>query len=397
MDKKLTREEVYGLVISHIDFNDEITNDDLHHIIDSIIENNQYTRYMSLNERWSLHKDVFDSLRGFGVLQELLEDDEITEIMVNDIKKIFVEKRGKIEKFSGQFPSAERLEDIIQQIVGSANKRVNQADPIVDTRLPDGSRVNVVLSPIAIAGSTITIRKFPKKSITMEDLIDYGSITKEAAEMLKELVVGGYNIFISGGTGSGKTTFLNALSNYIPADERIITIEDSAELRLQNVDNIVRMEARQENFHGECGISIRDLIRTALRMRPDRIIVGEVRGTEALDMLQAMNTGHDGSMSTGHGNSAKDMMTRLETMVLMGVDMPLLAIRNQIASAIDIVVHLSRMRDKSRKVISIQEITGVKDGEITMASIYERENCEGGRLLRTSHNIFRKSLGDNTY
>ena len=306
-------------------------------------------------------------------MEELLEDKNITEIMINGPDNIFIEKDGRIEKYNNRFSSKEKLVDIIQQIVSGVNRRVNESSPIVDSRLSDGSRVNVVLNPVAINGPVVTIRKFPEYSITMKKLIEIGSISLNVADFLKLLVNAKYNIFISGGTGSGKTTFLNVLSNYIPGDERIITIEDSAELQIQSVDNLVRMEVRQANDEGENGIDIRALIKASLRMRPDRIIVGEVRGAEALDMLQAMNTGHDGSLSTGHANSPKDMLNRLETMVLMGVDMPLKAIKSQIASGIDIIVHLGRLRDRTRKVLEIVEITGFNGEEILTNTIYRFE------------------------
>lgn len=386
---KIDKEKMRGMVIDGIDMNNELSDKTLHEIIDEVICEEAQTMYIPLGDRWSLHKEIFDSIRGLGVLQELLEDDEITEIMVNDASHIFIERDGKITRYNGQFSSKERLEDIIQQIVGKSNKRVNESNPIVDTRLQDGSRVNVVLSPISIAGSAVTIRKFPKESITMEALLSYQSISEEAADFLKQMVEAGYNIFISGGTGSGKTTFLNALSNFIPKDERIITIEDSAELKLQNIENIVSLEVRQENLEGENGVTIRDLIKTALRMRPSRIIVGEVRGGEALDMLQAMNTGHDGSMSTGHANSPQDMMNRLETMVLMGIDIPLKAIRGQIASAIDIVVHLGRMRDKSRKVLEIDEVLGVENGEIKLTPLFRMKSVNGEYKLCRTKNVLK--------
>lgn len=328
---------------------------------------------MSVDRRCEVKREIYDSIRGMDVLEELLKDKDITEIMINGYEDIFIEKCGHIEKYNGKFSSKERLEDVIQQMVSGVNRRVNEASPIADSRLNDGSRVNVVLNPIALNGPIVTIRKFPKQRITIEKLIEIGSITEEAAEFLRILVISGYNIFISGGTGSGKTTFLNSLSNFIPSDERVITIEDSAELQLQNIDNIVKLEARQANLEGENGISIRDLIKSSLRMRPDRIVIGEVRGAEALDMLQAMNTGHDGSLSTGHANSPKDMLSRLETMVLMGMDMPLSAIKSQIASGIDIIVHLGRLRDKSRKVLEIVEIKGYKDMEILTNTLYKFE------------------------
>ena len=327
--------------------------------------------------------------------------------MINGPDNIFIEKDGRIEKYNNRFSSKEKLVDIIQQIVSGVNRRVNESSPIVDSRLSDGSRVNVVLNPVAINGPVVTIRKFPEYSITMKKLIEIGSISLNVADFLKLLVNAKYNIFISGGTGSGKTTFLNVLSNYIPGDERIITIEDSAELQIQSVDNLVRMEVRQANDEGENGIDIRALIKSSLRMRPDRIIVGEVRGAEALDMLQAMNTGHDGSLSTGHGNSPKDMLNRLETMVLMGVDMPLKAIKSQIASGIDIIVHLGRLRDRTRKVLEIVEITGFNGEEILTNTIYrfEEDNIEGtnkgivkGKLKWTGNTLInQKKLFDAGY
>lgn len=381
-----------GRVVAQIDMNEELSDELLHNIIDKVIEEELQIEYVPINKRLDVHKQIFDSIRGLGVLQDLLEDEEITEIMVNDTDHIFIEKCGCVSRYNGKFSSKERLEDVIQQIVGKSNRRVNQAMPIVDTRLQDGSRVNVVLSPIAINGSTITIRKFPKDCITMDKLILYRSITKEAADFLQRLVEAKYNIFISGGTGSGKTTFLNALSNYIPEGERVITIEDSAELKLQNTENIVSLEVRQMNVEGENAISIRDLIKTSLRMRPDRIIVGEVRGEEALDMLQAMNTGHEGSMSTGHANSPKDMLSRLEVMTLMGVDIPLPAIRSQIASAVDIVVHLGRVKDKSRKVLEIVEVAGIKDGNIFVNPLFTSGHNDGEfRLYRTDNSLYKKS------
>lgn len=378
-------------VIDSIDMTREPEEEEIHELIDRVIKD--IAGYISINERWQLHKDIYDSIRGLGIIEELLTDNSVTEIMVNGLHNIFVEREGKIEKIEGGFISESRLNDVIQQIVGKTNKRVNESSPIVDTRLADGSRVNVVLPPIAIDGAVVTIRKFPKESITINDLIRWESITREAANFLKCLVEAGYNIFVSGGTGSGKTTFLNVLSNFIPKDERVITIEDSAELQLRNVENIIRMETRQTNGEGSNEINIRDLIKTSLRMRPDRIIVGEVRGGETLDMLQAMNTGHDGSMSTGHANSPKDMLTRLETMVLTGIDMPLTAIRTQIASAIDIIVHLGRIRDRSRRVMEIDEVKEYKDGEIIIRPLYifrecgEKDGMVQGSLERTENKL----------
>lgn len=373
-------------VISRLDFAEDIDDVELRKVIDEVISQSCKEGYMSLNSRWLLHTSIYDSIRGLGVLQELLDDDDITEIMVNDKDNIFIEKKGTIQKADTYFDSNESLEEVIQQIVGSANKRVNQATPIVDTRLRDGSRVNVVLNPISINGSAITIRKFPKEAITMGKLISIGSITYEAAQFLKKLVTAKYNLIISGGTSSGKTTFLNALSNYIPTKERIITIEDSAELRLQNISNIVRLEVRQKNDEGENGVSMRELIKSSLRMRPDRIIVGEVRGGEALDMLQAMNTGHDGSMSTGHANSAKDMLARIETMVLMASDLPLAAVRSQISSGVDIIVHLGRQQDHKRRVIEIDEMIGYEDGSFVLNQLYVTKKCEKGYTLEPTGN-----------
>lgn len=325
----------------------------------------------SLEQRERLSKSVFHSLRKLDVLQELVEDKDITEIMVNGHEHIFYEKSGRIYEWEGRFLSKEKLEDIIQQIVAGNNRMVNESNPIVDTRLSDGSRVNIVLSPIALDGSVISIRKFPDEPMRMEQLIRYQSISKEVVDFLELLVKSGYNIFISGGTGSGKTTFLNALSEFIPKETRVITIEDSAELKITGIPNLVRFETRNANVQGENAVTMRDLIRTALRARPDIIIVGECRGAEALDMLQAMNTGHDGSLSTGHANSCVDMISRLETMVLMGMELPLSAIRGQIASGIDILIHLGRMRDRSRKVLEIAEIDGMKDGEVSLHTLFQ--------------------------
>ena len=390
-------EQLRGLVIERVDMSREPDDSELHEIIDSVIEKNQDYRYMSIKKRQIIHKKIYSSIRGLGIIEELLEEPDITEIMINGPNNIFVEKKGRINKIDERFESENRLNDIIQQIVAKTNRRVNESNPIVDTRLEDGSRVNVILPPIALEGPIVTIRKFSKRGITIDDMISWGTISKEAADFLKMAVMAGYNIFVSGGTGSGKTTFLNVLSNFIPKDERIVTIEDSAELKLDSVDNIVRMETRQANSQGENVISIRDLIKASLRVRPDRIIVGEVRGGETLDMLQAMNTGHDGSMSTGHGNSPSDMMTRLETMVLMGIDMPLAAIRAQIATAIDIVIHLGRMRDKTRKVLEINEVVGIRNGQIELNRLYvfkeepeSDKNKVVGQLERTENPLINK-------
>lgn len=341
------------------------------------IKESRSGKLLSLEKREQLSKSVFHSLRRLDVLQELVEDESITEIMVNGYEHIFYEQGGKIFEWKGKFSSREKLEDIIQQIVAGNNRMVNESNPIVDTRLQDGSRVNIVLSPIALDGSVISIRKFPKEPMHMEQLICYQSISREVVDFLAVLVKARYNIFISGGTGSGKTTFLNALSEFIPKDTRVITIEDSAELKITGIPNLVRFETRNANVQGENAISMRDLIRTALRARPDIIIVGECRGSEAIDMLQAMNTGHDGSLSTGHANSCVDMISRLETMVLMGMNLPLSAIRGQIASGIDIMIHLGRMRDKSRKVLEVAEISGIENGAVSLHSLFRfRETGE---------------------
>ena len=394
-------------VMEKIDVSTEISDDKVKEIVDEVILEYGNEKGLSVREKYRLQKEIYDSIRGLDILEELLEDKNITEIMINGPDNIFIEKDGRIEKYNNRVSSKEKLVDIIQQIVSGVNRRVNESSPIVDSRLSDGSRVNVVLNPVAINGPVVTIRKFPEYSITMKKLIEIGSISLNVADFLKLLVNAKYNIFISGGTGSGKTTFLNVLSNYIPGDERIITIEDSAELQIQSVDNLVRMEVRQANDEGENGIDIRALIKSSLRMRPDRIIVGEVRGAEALDMLQAMNTGHDGSLSTGHGNSPKDMLNRLETMVLMGVDMPLKAIKSQIASGIDIIVHLGRLRDRTRKVLEIVEITGFNGEEILTNTIYrfEEDNIEGtnkgivkGKLKWTGNTLInQKKLFDAGY
>ena len=338
--------------------------------IDRAIKDRAYGLKFTLTERLRLKKRIFDSMKKLDVLQELLEDRHVTEIMINSHEEIFMERDGRMERWAGSFESREKLEDMIQQIVSRINRRVNTSVPIADARLPDGSRVHIVLPPVALKGPTITIRKFPEV-IEMDKMIRYGTVTYEAAAFLKKLVAAGYNIFISGGTGSGKSTFLNALTQYIPPDERIITIEDSAELKIRHIPNLVSLETRDANFEGEGEISMAMLIRAALRMRPDRIIVGEVRGAEALDMLTAMNTGHDGSLSTGHANSTEDMLTRLESMVLMAAELPLRAIRDQISAGIDIMVHLSRMPDKSRKVMEISEVEGIADERIRLNKVFE--------------------------
>lgn len=347
-------------------------------------------RYVSISQRLSIVQQVYSSIRGLGLLDTIMNDETITEIMINGPENVFIEQNGRLHKLDKQFESQRRLEDIIQRIVGMAGREVNQSNPICDTRLPDGSRVNVVLPPIALCGPTVTIRKFSKDPMTIEKLIGYGSLTKDIADVLEVFVKAKYNIFISGGTGSGKTTFLNALSNYIPKDERVITIEDSAELQIEGIENLVSLETRNANASGAGEITIRDLIKSSLRMRPERIVVGEVRGGEALDMLQAMNTGHDGSLSTGHANSVSDMLSRLETMVLQGsVGLPLDAIRQQIASAVDIIIHLSRLRDKSRKTMEISEILGYENGKIQVNPLFVFEEDENSTLEKVSGRLIR--------
>ena len=347
----------------------QLEDEELQEMIDAAVAGEAERSYLPLKSRLRLKKELFDSFRRLDILQELVDDPDITEIMVNGKDHIFIEKKGRLSRWDKAFDSAEQLEDLIQQIVSRVNRTVNLSSPIADARLEDGSRVHVVSAPVAVDGPVLTIRKFPEP-VTMDKLIRLGSISREAAVFLRTAVRAGYNIFVSGGTGSGKTTFLNALSEFIPEDERVITIEDSAELQIRHVPNLVRLETRVENRDGSREISMRDLIRASLRMRPDRILVGEVRGAEALEMLQAMNTGHDGSVSTGHGNSPRDMVTRLETMVLMAADLPLAAVRNQIASALELMVHLGRMRDKSRKVLEIAEVIGCENGEVRLEPLF---------------------------
>lgn len=382
--------KIRDVILSEMDLSRELSDEEICDLIGSVVSREVRENPMTIRQRADLERAIFNSLRKLDVLQELVDDKEITEIMVNGPDKIFYEKRGKIYEFKGHFSSEEKLEDVIQQIVGRHNRVVNQASPIVDTRLSDGSRVNIVLNPISIGGSAISIRKFPDDPMSMEKLIEIDSVSEEAAQFLQTLTRAKYSIFISGGTGSGKTTFLNALSQYIPDDERIITIEDSAELQLLGAKNIVKLETRNANTEGVMPITIRDLIKTALRMRPDRIIVGECRGAEALDMLSAMNTGHDGSLSTGHANSPLDAITRISVMAKMsGEDLPLEAIFQQIASGIDIIVQLGRLRDKSRRVLEIAEIDGFRDGQVCINTLYKFEEtgyeCDGriaGKLVK---------------
>ena len=376
-----------------------LEDDELYIKLEKLVSEQLGEVYVPIQERVNLTDELYSSIRGLGLLDMIIKDDDITEVMINGTDEIFIEKSGKIERLNQSFESQRKLEDIIQRIVGRAGREVNQSNPIVDTRLPDGSRVSVVLPPVALKGPTLTIRKFSKIPMTVEQLIKYKSITPQIAGVLETFVKAKYNIFISGGTGSGKTTFLNALSNYIPNTERVITIEDSAELQIVGIDNLVKLETRNSNSSGRGTITIRDLIKTSLRMRPERIIVGEVRGAEALDMLQAMNTGHDGSLSTGHANSTKDMLSRLETMVLMGAEgLPLEAIRQQIASAVDIIIHLSRLRDHSRKTMEITEVVGLKDGEIELNPLYVFEETKESSMEKVVGELKRtKNALKNTF
>lgn len=365
-------ELLYEKVMLRMDMTKETGEDELQEIIRCVLEEEGKKEFLSLGEKIKISRELFNAFRRLDILQDLIEDDEITEIMVNGTENIFYEKKGKLCQTDRRFISEDRLGDVIQQIVGETNRYVNETSPIVDARLKDGSRVNVVLKPVAVNGPVMTIRKFPSEAITMRQLISMESLTEEAAGFIERLVRSKYNIFVSGGTGAGKTTFLNAMSDYIPKDERIITIEDNAELQIQGVANLVRLEARGANLEGEGAVTIRDLIRSALRMRPDRIIVGEVRGEETVDMISsAMLNGHSGSMSTGHANNPSDMLHRLETMMMMGIDLPLQAIQRQIASALDIIIHLGRLRDKSRRVLQIEEILGYSGDRIRTRTLYE--------------------------
>lgn len=385
-DSGLTIEELVELrnaVRARMTWDDSITDDDLRKLIEDELFRGERARRMTAGERKAAVMRLYHSFRGLDALQPLLEDQEITEIMINSHREIFIEKRGELRAVDLGFESNERLEDLIQSIVGRVNRIVNEASPIVDARLPDGSRVHVVLPPIALKGPTVTIRRFPHQPLGIEDLIAKEAISREAAEFLRDMVTAKYNLFVSGGTGSGKTTFLNALSQWIPSHERVITIEDAAELQLRGIANLVSLETRNANSEGKGQLGIRELIRASLRMRPNRIIVGEVRGGEALDMLQAMNTGHEGSLSTGHANGAKDMISRLETMVLSGADLPVPVVRQQMASALDIVVHLSRFRDSSRRVAEICEVTGIEQGEVRLNTLFrfEEEGERDGRIV----------------
>ena len=380
------KKEIRRRILESLTFERQMPDEELAELIDEEILNFSGGG-LRLQERLLLQKELFDSFRRLDILQELVDDPEITEIMVNGPEEIFVESKGRIRRWEKRFESKEQLLDLIQQIVSSVNRIVNTSSPIADARLADGSRVHVVLEPVALDGPILTIRKFPEP-VTMERLLRYGSISEEAAVFLQKLVEARYNIFVSGGTGAGKTTFLNALSEFIPSGERVITIEDSAELRLRHIENLVRLETREANAEGQGAIGIGMLIRAALRMRPDRILIGEVRGKEALDLLQAMNTGHDGSFSTGHANSPRDMLARLETMVLMAAELPLPAIRSQIASAVDIMVHVARLRDKSRKVTAIEEVDRYENGEIILNSLYRfQEHEKGGEKNEASRRV----------
>lgn len=376
--------------MDRLDLFRELSDTEILDTIDELILNEMRESCISLKEKVRLRQELFYSVRKLDVLQELIDDNTVTEIMVNGPDCIFVERAGKLTRWKKSFTSKEKLEDVIQQIVGKCNRVVNESMPIVDARLENGARVNAVIYPVALNGPILTIRRFPDEPITMEKLISLGSLTRECAEFLSVLVKARYSIVIGGGTGSGKTTFLGALSEYIPKDERIITIEDNAELKIQGIANLVRLEAKMANMEGGVSIGIRDLIKSALRMRPDRIIIGEVRGAEAVDMLQALNTGHDGSLGTAHANSSKDMLSRLETMTLMGVDLPLEAIRRQIASGVDILIHLGRMRDKSRKVLEISEVCGMENNEIKIQSLFQWK--EGQGLVKQGTILHREKL-----
>ena len=379
------REEIRCSIMSKIDFSREVEDSEVLDLIDRHLTQSgkESILLLTLEERKRLRQDLFHSIRRMDVLQDLLEDPEVTEIMVNGPDNIFIEKAGKLSRYPGSFSSAQKLDDVIQQIVGASNRVVNTSSPIVDCRLANGDRVNVVLDPIAVNGPILTIRRFPQNPITIDDLLQFGSIPEDIAGFLGKCVRAGLNIFISGGTGSGKTTFLNVLSDCIDPGERVITIEDNAELQIRHVPNLVQMEARNANVEGCRPISIRELIKASLRMRPDRIVVGEVRGPEAIDMIQAMNTGHDGSMSTGHANSARDMLSRLETMILMGMDLPVPAIRGQLAAGIDLIVHLGRLRDRSRKLLEVAEVLGIEDGQIRLSTLYRFAETgeENGKIV----------------
>ena len=400
------KQQLQETVRQRMDMSSELSDAQIGELIDSVIMEKSREVYMSAVTKLTLRQELFNAIRRLDLLQELIDDKTVTEIMVNGADAIFYERDGRIYTWDRHFESREKLEDVIQQIVSRSNRQVNESIPIVDARLKDGSRVNVVLDPVALNGPILTIRKFPEESITMEDLIRWVSISQEAAEYLKVLVKAGYNIFISGATSTGKTTFLNVLADYIPKTERVITIEDSAELQIHGIENLVRMEVRQADGDGVSNVTLRDLIRTSLRMRPDRIIVGEVRGEEALDMIQSMNTGHDGSLSTGHANSPQDMLSRLETMALFASDIPIQAIRKQIASSIDIIVQLERLRDRSRRVTAIAEVLDCTEDAYILNPIFEFHEQDNlvmesssygdipervvGQLVRTGYHLMHR-------
>ena len=389
--------QIQEIIVNEINRGGKVSDDEILESIEEHVLRMGHTVYLTEKKKDEMIRAVFNSIRKLDVLQEILEDSSITEIMVNGPNHIFIEKGGRLQPYPKTFSSRDKLEDVVQQIVGKVNRRVNEANPIADVRLLDGSRVNVVLPPIALDGPVVTIRKFPDKPISMESLIGLGSLTEEASGFLKKLVKAKYNFFISGGTGCGKTTFLNALSEYIPSEERLIVIEDAAELQIRGIPNLVRLEVRNANLEGKNAVTIRDLMKSALRMRPDRIVLGEVRDAAACELLNVMNTGHDGSLCSGHANSPKDMLSRLETLVLTGMDIPLLAVRSQIASAIDIIVHLGRLRDKSRKVLEIDEVIGMQQGEIQIKPLFhfQEEGQDGtgqvmGKLCKTEHSLFHQ-------
>lgn len=389
-DRDALVREVRATIGEKVDLNRDTTDEEIRELVTGVVFDLSVERYLSIGEKRELIELVFNSMRRLDVLQPIIDDPTVTEIMVNGPGRVFIERSGRVSETDIRFESPQRLEDVIQAIVSRTNRAVNESSPIVDARLSDGSRINVVLPPVALNGPILTIRKFPEKPLTMEQLTAYGSVTPEVAGVLRSLVLAKYNIFICGGTGSGKTTFLNALAGFIPGEERVITIEDSAELQIPGLVNLVSLETRNANMEGKGQISMRDLIKTSLRMRPERIVVGEVRGAEALDMLQAMNTGHDGSLSTGHANSTTDMLSRLETMVLCAAPLPLEAIRLQLASAVDILIHLARLRDRSRRVMEISEVGGCRDGQVWLNPLYEfqeagksRDERVDGQLVRT--------------
>lgn len=393
------KEQIKEQILNEIDYSKDLSEEELIDVIDKIIVLQKNKNYIEIAEREALRKEVFYAMRRWDIIQELMEDPEVTEIMVNGLEHIFIEKKGSICCYHKKFNSLKTLHHVIQQMAAGCNRIVNESSPILDARLSDGSRVNIVLGSVALNGPVITIRRFPGQPITMDDLIRYQAISQEVCEWLKDLVSAGYNILVSGGTGSGKTTFLNVLSGFIPSQERIITIEDNAELQIKSIPNLVKLEVRNANVEGCKEITIRDLIKTSLRMRPDRVVIGEVRGAEAIDLLQALNTGHKGSMSTVHANSAKDSISRLETMVLMGMELPLNAIRRQIAAGIDIIIHLGRLRDRSRRVLEIAEVKDYIEGEVNLNTIYRfiedgvtEKNVVSGKLQKEGHLIHEEKL-----